>query len=458
MSAIIRRTAGFLAGLFVAYLLALLILSNIHPLFASSSERFRGYSALNLLSRNYYTPGWSGQTMRRFRDMENYRDVDVLFIGSSHCSRSFDPRVFSRLGLKSFLMGSDSQTPLNTYYLLNRYYDQLNPKLVVFELYPTVFEFDGLEGFLDLVVNLPLSEELIEMGTTINHPHAFNTLAARLLSSITEPFGSIRQNEIANETYIDGGYLYAKVIYTGTTFGRVRDVKVLDDQFDYLRKIIDFVKVRGAQIVMVIAPVPRERMAAITNWAEVSSMFAAIADEASVRYYDFNRSMLLDTRVDFRDDDHLNGNGAKKFSYVMSDTLLSMAASSDTLAISSEMSAKAYFERGSVNMKTEQLDQAIIDFDKTLEIDPQHAGAFLQRGIVYSMKGEYEKSIRDYDQALALVPTHALVYYNKARTCEKADRKQEAIEAYKSFLMHASSEYAAYLPAIRQRIVDLGVS
>ena len=79
----------------------------------------------------------------RFRELQTVSDVDIIFIGSSHCYRGFDPRIFERLGLKTFNMGSTSQTPLNSYYLIRDKLDQLKPKLVIIELYPVILAGDG---------------------------------------------------------------------------------------------------------------------------------------------------------------------------------------------------------------------------------------------------------------------------------------------------------------------------
>ena len=76
-----------------------------------------------------------GDSFLRFRELPAYNNVDVLFMGSSHTFRSFDPRLFSRHKLTSFNMGSRAQTPLNSYYLLRKHIAHLNPRLIIFETY-----------------------------------------------------------------------------------------------------------------------------------------------------------------------------------------------------------------------------------------------------------------------------------------------------------------------------------
>jgi len=151
----LRRATGFVAGLAVVLPLTLFAISQIPaPEFNNGTHQFNLYQ---FVTRNYTLPGGYGYTLTRFREAADCRDIDILFLGSSRCYYSFAPHVFDRLGLKTFNLGSPSQTPLNSLYLLNRYYDQLNPRLVVLEVNLHVLTKDGLEAFYDLMINTPVS-------------------------------------------------------------------------------------------------------------------------------------------------------------------------------------------------------------------------------------------------------------------------------------------------------------
>ena len=58
------------------------------------------------------------QTLLANREVKHMRDIDLLFLGSSHTYRTFDPRFFDQFGWESFNLGSKAQSPLNTYYLV----------------------------------------------------------------------------------------------------------------------------------------------------------------------------------------------------------------------------------------------------------------------------------------------------------------------------------------------------
>src|SRR5690606_12876278 len=62
-----------------------------------------------------------GSSYIRFQEVKKYNNVDIVFIGSSHAYRGFDPRIFKKAGYSSFNMGSTAQTPVQTKYLLEQY-------------------------------------------------------------------------------------------------------------------------------------------------------------------------------------------------------------------------------------------------------------------------------------------------------------------------------------------------
>jgi lipoprotein NlpI len=64
--------------------------------------------------------------------------------------------------------------------------------------------------------------------------------------------------------------------------------------------------------------------------------------------------------------------------------------------------AHAYNNRGWAYIKKWQYDQAISDFDKTIEIDPKFVEAYFYRAIAYFLVEEYDKSLLDVIKAQQL--------------------------------------------------------
>ncbi len=88
------------------------------------------------------------------------------------------------------------------------------------------------------------------------------------------------------------------------------------------------------------------------------------------------------------------------------------------------------------------------------KVDTASAEACYQRGNAHFDQGQYGQAISDFTKALELNPKYAEAYYNKAVACEKVGRTKEAIEAYKSFLKHASPE-SSFIEKARERIKEL---
>jgi tetratricopeptide (TPR) repeat protein len=53
------------------------------------------------------------------------------------------------------------------------------------------------------------------------------------------------------------------------------------------------------------------------------------------------------------------------------------------------------------------MDEAIKDFDKVVELDPQDAKAHYNRGLIYFAKGEYRRALEDLKEAVRLDPGFA---------------------------------------------------
>jgi hypothetical protein len=413
------RAAGFLAGLAVVLPLTLFALSRI-PAPDFNDYKYH-YNLYQFMTRNFTLPGGYGYTLTRFREVESCRDLDILFLGSSRCYYSFAPHVFERLGLKTFNLGSPSQTPLNTRYLLDKYYDQLNPRLVVLEVNLHVLAKDGIESFYDLMINTPVSWENARMSLATRYPHAMTAMAVRALSSLVTPFSEYRMQDRPMDPYLGKGAVSARNFNQETFNEQPSEIHIPDRQWDYLSDIIDLVRSKGAELILVVAPIPKEWRPVITNYNEVTAQVRELASSHGVRLYDFNTTIALDTRTDFKDFHHLNANGAKIFSYDILDSLLDVS-----------------------------------NYRQALNIEPTLAAeVYTGRGIAFIEKGELDRAIDDYDRALALTPEDGMIYYNKARACEKAGRLAEAIRAYRSFIKFAPSEYTQYVEPVRAQIAAL---
>jgi tetratricopeptide (TPR) repeat protein len=75
----------------------------------------------------------------------------------------------------------------------------------------------------------------------------------------------------------------------------------------------------------------------------------------------------------------------------------------------------SYFKAGNDNMMKENYEDAIIHYDKAIELNPSLVSAWNNKGIALSRLKRFEDAIRCYDKAIGLDPNHANAWYNKAK-------------------------------------------
>ena len=303
----IRRIVLFAVVLSVAYLVVLLAAVN-------SGQRVRAVcKAHTNLAFDVARPGSS--TLIRFREIKEYRDIDILFLGSSHTYRSFDPRFFSERGFTTFNMGSTAQSPLNSYFLLRPEIERLNPKLVVFEVFYEVLVSDGLESYLDLYENMTWDSSMWKMAWATTNVRAINVALAHYLEIGRTPMGWLPANLDRQDTYIRGGYVETVEGFEGERGVSPHRVEIRDTQLDYLARVISLCKGRGTKIVLVVQPLPEETLASMTNLTEVQGQLAIFARDREVTLLDFNTMMKLDSKEHFFDSHHLNQEGVRVFDH-----------------------------------------------------------------------------------------------------------------------------------------------
>jgi tetratricopeptide (TPR) repeat protein len=90
-------------------------------------------------------------------------------------------------------------------------------------------------------------------------------------------------------------------------------------------------------------------------------------------------------------------------------------------------SADAYNNRGAAYDKKGNYDQAIADCNKALQINPESAEAYNNRGIAYDGKGNFNQAIADYNKALEINPKYADAYNNRGAAYQGKGNYDQAI-------------------------------
>jgi len=98
-----------------------------------------------------------------------------------------------------------------------------------------------------------------------------------------------------------------------------------------------------------------------------------------------------------------------------------------------------YTSRGISHLKKEQIDDAISDFNKAIELNPGNAAVYISRGTAYYNQGQIDNAI--YDKAIALNPKFAAAYNMRGVAHYKQGNRDKAISDYDKAI-ELNPEYA----------------
>ena len=112
-------------------------------------------------------------------------------------------------------------------------------------------------------------------------------------------------------------------------------------------------------------------------------------------------------------------------------------------AVDIRPSWNSYFNQGRVEFAAGRLDQALVAFRRTTELNPMFAGGFQMLGATHQMQGDFERAIGNYEHSIRLAP-NAPAYTNLAIAYLRAKRYDEAITAFKQALERDPQQASRY--------------
>ena len=88
--------------------------------------------------------------------------------------------------------------------------------------------------------------------------------------------------------------------------------------------------------------------------------------------------------------------------------------------------AKAYYNRGTARAQLEMHEAALADFDKAIELDPASATVYCNRGAIKAKMKRLREAIPDFSKAIELDPGDATAYYNRGVSKAALGRHSDA--------------------------------
>lgn len=248
------------------------------------------------------------ETHLTLQDAMRAGDVDLLVLGSSHALRGYDPRIFRSANIRTFSLGTTSQTPLQTEMLVNKYLDTLHPRRILVDVAPWLFAKDGVESAVDIVQNTAMDRNMVRMAFQIDNLRLYNSMIyfeLRQFLGMNKRIPAVRADTVGR--YIGYGYVETtRPFLHVSSLTRTRDI-ISPAQRGAFDRILSVFKTRGIPYVLVQAPITRDFYDKSINMDEIDSFFASRGT-----YYNFNKLLHLPDSM-FFDDVHLNQKGVEVF-------------------------------------------------------------------------------------------------------------------------------------------------
>ena len=304
MKRYINRLLVFFAVAIIAYPLLVILVDKLTPYSWKRNLRYKSKSIIQY----------------KLEDLKDEQDLDILFIGSSHCYRGFDTRIFKEEGLETFNLGSSSQTPKETNLLLNKYLPQLKPKLVIYEVFPTCFELDGLEASLNMISAQPLDADFMPMLWRSSSPKLFNMFIVSCFNKWTkEQTIDLIVPFTEKDIYHEGGFV--ERIDTDYDFDveTPRAYSFRTEQLEAFEDNVQLIQEQGIDLLFVYAPITKVFDTSRTNPSVLNEYLSTF----ELPFWDYHQGLNLIDSLHFYDEDHLNSEGVKIFNTLILDRLYS---------------------------------------------------------------------------------------------------------------------------------------
>ena len=289
-----------------------------------------------------------------FHEMYEQDNIDVLFVGSSHCYRSFVPEILDREfgGVNTFNAGTSSQVLDGSYIIIQEAVKYNDVKHIYLELYYNC-GFSVYKDRTDLTSVYIISDYLrpsfnkvrymLNASRNDYYPNSF-IIARRnwkglfdadyvkelLMKKQSDEYKDYKYTYVTKEEewYAGKGYVANKEVvenwdyFSPHGWDNIKIENMTDDWKNSLNDIIYFCDKKGVSLTLVVAPMPDFLLVGRGNYDEYVEMVKEMIDGTNVCYYDFNlcREKYFPSASEmFKDTNHLNCYGAEKLSYLFAD-------------------------------------------------------------------------------------------------------------------------------------------
>jgi tetratricopeptide (TPR) repeat protein len=113
--------------------------------------------------------------------------------------------------------------------------------------------------------------------------------------------------------------------------------------------------------------------------------------------------------------------------------------------------AKQFIKAGDEFLKSNKFEDAIDQYSKGIQIEPDNSKAYTQRAYGYSQLAKYKEAAEDYDRASVFIPKDEINYFNSASMYFKIGDDQSALNRLNKSMAIKSS----YIEALQLKVLVL---
>jgi tetratricopeptide (TPR) repeat protein len=103
-----------------------------------------------------------------------------------------------------------------------------------------------------------------------------------------------------------------------------------------------------------------------------------------------------------------------------------------------------YQSRGAAYLTIGELDKAIDDFNRVLEIDTANERAFYYRGIAHFRKGKFNEAINDLTSSITLNHDRGAAFFARGLAYAELDRTDESLRDLKTAIAFSNKEIESF--------------
>lgn len=288
----------------------------------------------------YNTDDSESYTRLMMHEMYTQKEnIDIAFMGASHTYRSISPKVADDItGKNTFNLGSSNQLLDITYYLLKEVLKENSLETVYLELNYIMLRMADKNDVATFLITDYMKPSWNKMSCILactmpaDYVNGFSKARRNVSVFTTEivekkagkSYKDFEYIDYGNEMYDGKGFVYSRESLTENYEQNYRELtedylQIHIDEFsqrqlEYLDRIIKLCQRENIELVLFTAPMPQETVEACRNYEDFLSFVDSICEENSLQYYDFNKEHPLSLGNElFKDDNHLNGEGAEVF-------------------------------------------------------------------------------------------------------------------------------------------------